>query len=629
MEVPVKVGIRRLKMARALFARTGSSPRNRFILLFIGAFALTAWGQQAEIWFGPFDNIQRPWLNYIGPADYQQLFAPAAPWAVASSKTTVFETQAYNILNMSAADLKNMMSDLAQRHLKLAVDIEAIPYDGTCGSGYEGFGDLESLRSVASLISAAGGTWDIAAMDEPFWDASIDTGPNPAGATGAGTNACLWTPGQVAAKVAQSVELLRELVPNIVIGDMEPITDASNQTYGFPALAGQYASWMDAYLNATGTPLAFFHADVSWGYSDSFTNILQVRDVVRARLIPFGIMYDGYGTPTPDNGSSQPASDAQWMQWAEQNATQFELQTGYTPDHAVIISWTQFPNHVVPETDPGTHTYLIDYYARTRTRLDVNKARNRNQLTGALFSVPGSSTSPIASASIQATATALDGPGLVSQATYAGVVPSFAQYAIVGLRVNEECSDCAATVDLNLRNFAYSEGSGQNLVPNADFGSGLQNWGIGGTATATLGVDPQTGSPEVYIASTPAQSLLVNSTAFPVTAGANYQVSWTSQVAPPSQGGGYFTLIFLANSSATGESTRVEWPFVTATVSLGSTTTAADGSYIMPIPVLSANALRVELSYAGVLPATNMNGMNNLWPALATVDIGIPTRPRH
>ena len=144
-------------------------------------------------------------------------------------------------------------------------------------------------------------------MDEPFWDASIDTAPNPSGLTGPGTNGCLWPPDQVAAKVAQTVALLHRLVPNIVIGDMEPITNAGST----PEL---YANWMDAYPKATGISLAFLHADVQWQMSDAFEQILQVKDYAHARSIAFGIMYDGYGTLGA--GSAVASSDSQWMQWA-------------------------------------------------------------------------------------------------------------------------------------------------------------------------------------------------------------------------------------------------------------------------------------------------------------------------
>lgn len=324
---------------------------------------ITAQAQSPEIWFGPFDNLQRPGLNYIGPQDYPQLFMPTAPWMRAASKTTVFETQDYNIQHMSDAELLNMILYLASRKIKLAVDINPIPFDGTCGVGYAGFSSPGYVQELASRIQAAGGSWDIAVMDEPFWNASITTGPSlcpvgttcapDGGMTGPGTNPCLWSVDQTASKVAQTIAALRQLLPNIVIGDAEPIQDSPNQAYSYPALAAQYGNWMDAYLKATGTPLAFLHVDVGWAYLDAFPHVLEVRDYARARQIPFGIMYDGAGgTCSPDGCVSPATSSLQSMQWAEQNAVQFELQTGYTPDHSVIISWNEFPDHVLPETDP-------------------------------------------------------------------------------------------------------------------------------------------------------------------------------------------------------------------------------------------------------------------------------------
>ncbi len=568
--------------------------------------------QSPEIWFGPFDNLQRPGLGYIGPQDYPQLFIPGAPWMRAASKTAVFETQDYNILQMSDSDLKNMIATLAAWKMKLAVDINPITFDGTCGLSYAGFSGPGYIQDLVSRIQTAGGSWDIAAMDEPFWNASITTGPSlcPTGTicapngtgTGPGSNPCLWSVDKAASKVAETVAVLRKLLPNIVVGDMEPILDASNQAYSFPALAAQYGNWMDTYQKATGTPLAFFHVDVGWAYPDAFPHIQQVLNYAKMRQIPFGIMYDGMGGICSPEGCVSPASSSlQSMQWAEQNATQFELQTGYTPDHAVLISWDKFPDHVLPETDPGAHTYLIDRYARTRTHLGTTVAAQ-----GIAGKLTDSQERPVVAAPIVLSLQDISSQGIFSKFARSGTVPALATTALVQICVNY-CGFVGID-DMNIYSIQYADSGGQT---NLDFSKGLTGWGVEANGTALVQLNSDANGKSLHISATAAQQIFINSVSFPVTPGSSYNLTVQARISPDSVGSGYFALIFF---EATGKSSRDTLLFAPGTITLGSAQTSADGTYVLPsLSLPQTGTYQVQASYAGT---------DTLWPAFATTALG-------
>jgi len=114
---------------------------------------------------------------------------------------------------------------------------------------------------------------------------------------------------------------------------------------------------------------------------------------------------------------------------------------------------------------------------------------------------------------------------------------------------------------------------------------------------------------------------LSNNRSFPVP-GCGRLPGLASRTHHNARGGGYFTLIFVVDPSGAGESNRLEWQFTTATVSVGTVTTAADGLYSMPLPALPRDAFLIELSHGGTLPAMGANWTNELWPALATVVSG-------
>ncbi|HEX4936422.1 MAG TPA: discoidin domain-containing protein [Gemmatimonadaceae bacterium] len=75
------------------------------------------------------------------------------------------------------------------------------------------------------------------------------------------------------------------------------------------------------------------------------------------------------------NGDGQDVSDRNWLGKAQQRFELYETEGG-RPEHAVLQSWTDKPDRVLPETQ-GTFTNLILRYTRPRTRLQVTASAGR------------------------------------------------------------------------------------------------------------------------------------------------------------------------------------------------------------------------------------------------------------
>ncbi|MBI4673619.1 MAG: Ig-like domain repeat protein [Chloroflexi bacterium] len=108
----------------------------------------------------------------------------------------------------------------------------------------------------------------------------------------------------------------------------------------------------------------------------------------------------------------------------------------------------------------------------------------------------------------------------------------------------------------------------------------------------------------LHMTATRSQTAAINSSQFPVSAGATYTVTFSARVSPVSAGSGYFDLIFLKPSN---EGTRKQIPLKTATVGLGSTTTDKDGVFRFTLSQLASGKFLLEAKYLGdtqYLPGT-------------------------
>jgi hypothetical protein len=277
---------------------------------------------------------------YVGSADFMRLFGKKAAWGNAARHVSVFKFYGEWVTDgATPAQLRRAVKDLKRRKISIAVETGPLEAPPECGRGVEGFAGTDGLRT-ASQIKEAGGTLRYVAFDEPFYYAALYTGPN----------ACHWDARQVARAIAAYMRKIRTVFPDVKFGDTEPLTTGAQLT--------QYKEWIDTYREATGEKLAFIHLDMSYGLPRWPQLAREFEEFARSRGVAFGLIY---------SGDHDDVSDGAWLAKAQQRFELYETQGGH-PNHAVLQSWHDKPDHVLPETR-RTFTNLLVRYARPRTRL--------------------------------------------------------------------------------------------------------------------------------------------------------------------------------------------------------------------------------------------------------------------
>lgn len=285
-----------------------------------------------EVWLtviSPFDLIP----SNPGASDYMDIFTHPEKYPEVLAHLTVLKLYSQTINNAPDADLKQIFQFVAAHNIKLAVEIPLIvANDPRCqgeGSSGPGFPDM-----VAKRVRNLGGKLDYAAMDEEldFYFTMGQTG---------GINYCpFYTIEGLAQNIGGSINILKSYFPDIQIGDIENGLQPDHFT----------AEWFDAIDAILGKPLTFFHDDalIDTDYWQAATPGLQA--MLKQRHIPYGVII---------NGRNEDTTDSVWVQTA---ISRFRLYNNLNlglPKDLVYQSWNRVPDHLLPETDPTSMTYLI------------------------------------------------------------------------------------------------------------------------------------------------------------------------------------------------------------------------------------------------------------------------------
>lgn len=111
----------------------------------------------------------------------------------------------------------------------------------------------------------------------------------------------------------------------------------------------------------------------------------------------------------------------------------------------------------------------------------------------------------------------------------------------------------------------------------------------------------------VQVAATTSQSAMLDSSPFPVTAGASLQVAISARVPPTSAGSGYF---FLAFKDASGNFVPIQGPnpsdlkaqtipFTAMPLAVGTATTDVSGNFSLSLAALGSQQVFLQGTYAG------------------------------
>ncbi len=288
-----------------------------------------------EIWLSGLDQITRARKEPGAASDFMLLFEPGAPWTAAEKKVHVLKVSTPFLLNGSEEDLRKAFAGLKERNIRLGVETGFLSGDGVCGKGMEGFAAAGTAAVLAARVKRLGGDLSYVAMDAPLWF----------GRYANSKTACHWEISAIAHQVAEGVAMISRSFPSVKVGDIEPL--------GVPATIpwmNDISQWSEAYRSATGTKLAFLHADVQWR-GDWQSQLKAASHFAADSGMQFGVIIN---SNYPDN------NDNDWTENAKGRLTAVRSDLGSLPDQVIVQSWTVAPRRFLPETQPGTLTNLVD-----------------------------------------------------------------------------------------------------------------------------------------------------------------------------------------------------------------------------------------------------------------------------
>ena len=315
-----------------------------------------------------------------------ELFTEGAPWENAELHVQVFKLYENWIITATDYELKQTMTYLNNHGIAIA--IESGPLDATtaCGQGVESFNGRAASLYALDRIREAGGTVRFIALDEPFFYGSLYDG----------FNACRWSPLKVAEEVNTYVQLVKRTFPDIIVGDIEPITKDSGTV--------QYENWISIYSAVAGSNFSFFHLDTDWNSQPNWPMVdKELETFSHDHKIQFGMIYSGDGLDDSDDA---------WLAHTEERIITYEAKVHGRPDHAIFQSWHEHPFYILPESSQHTFAHLILSYFKLRTVLNIiasSQSSDTLQINGKLEQVDGK---PLAELPIQLFKGSTDGSGI-------------------------------------------------------------------------------------------------------------------------------------------------------------------------------------------------------------------------
>lgn len=302
---------------------------------------LPSLNQRPLIWFGPLDpsppDASRP---FSGQPDFFNLFKEDAHWTMAAQRVHVFRLYGgWVAWSASDAELQQVVGELNRRGIAISFEAGALTPTEACTGEIEGFAGRQEGIRIAQRIMAVGGIVRFVEVDHAF-----DAG------TYADPSMCRRTPEEIARDVADYVETIRSIFPDVVVGD----------TITAQLDVNQIALWVDTYRAVAGEDLGFLHLDVPTGVPRWPQKVKEIEDYLRSQGIEFGIFYIG---------DWDAFNDEDWLSQAGEQVKAYELTAGGQPDHVIFTTWHDHPDRLIPEDEPYTFTWFINAYIENKSIL--------------------------------------------------------------------------------------------------------------------------------------------------------------------------------------------------------------------------------------------------------------------
>jgi len=478
------------------------------LMIFAGAKALADTPRYklrpSTIWFGPRKYGADPAHPEHGCRDYMDLFVDDSPWPIAATNVQVFKLDESLADTLDPAQLKKILDNLDKRHISLCIQGGGLTANAKTGQP-EGFHAAGSHLRVAKKIQAAGGIVRFLTFNEPYRAGS----------------AAHYTPDQIAGQLAQYINEYRTVFPGTLFGDIEPIAGAN--------------TWLDTFRRVSGIDMSYLHAEVDYHDPAWPAKARALEDFCRKRAISFGIVYTG------DEGAFK---DGQWLQLVKDRMATYEFFKGGHPDDAVIESKQLCPRNLLPETDNTKFTQLVNYYARGRTKIVLDKidpSAGQTALSGKVLLTNGK---PAVGMTVKLWVNPRYPSAPYRDYTTNGAVPPGASHVTMGVRVNTEMGEApGGDCDISLSSMRF-EPKGGTPIP-MEFKPGLKDWRVSGNGKVGIGKDQSARSDMVlHLVAYPKQAIHIDHGSFPVKAGQAYDIVFNAAIPQKSEGCGYFVAIF-------------------------------------------------------------------------------------
>jgi hypothetical protein len=314
----------------------------RMVILFVlPGVGVTAQTGSTEYWLGGVDPVVLSDWHKSDPADYMQLFQSSSPWQKSASHVTAFKISMQFASRSKEGDLAALIDDLHRRGIGLAIEMGMLRNDRGCGKG-EGYMPAELPGIAMKRIKRLGGEVEYIAMDEVVFFGHERSWPKNS------IPACQDKLDELVHEVATTVAEIQQYFPQVKIGSIEPIT--SNQGFDAKRLVRDYLAFADLFRSETGKSLAFVHADIAWRSTNWQQAIAPLKTGLRARGIRFGIIIGGDPSYT---------NDISWTRAGLHQLSVFVADPATAPEDVIIQSWQPLPTRYLPETTPGTTTWML------------------------------------------------------------------------------------------------------------------------------------------------------------------------------------------------------------------------------------------------------------------------------
>jgi hypothetical protein len=444
---------------------------------------------------------QQIWLAIRSPntlphsvADWDALFRPTPEWAAVASRINIFGIGVAYVLKATDQELVAIAAELQRRQIGLSVALQSIARTAsdTCGNP-EGYGVESEHARAAAKLHRLGITPRYLALDEPIWFGHFSTDPL----------SCRFTLEELARRVSANVEKYVALLPDVTLGDIEPIPVLILQ----PDWQTSTSAFYHALKASTGEDVTFLHTDVAWRVPGWAEALKAVKTFSRDSNLKFGVIY---------NGDEQDSTGRTWVSDAIRHFEKLESQPTLIPDNAVFASWNNYPTRALPETSDETLSHVVASYSRPGTFFRLTKTPDG--IAGQLLR---DVDHPVAAAQVVLSRMGLDLTKPMPPQIAAGQVPAGARSAIIGIRVNMECF-CRGNNDISVGDIKYSEAAtgltaNYSLADVAERQTGRPSNGIRPTLQAV-------GDRRAAHITVPAdQHFGSNSPQFPVTPGASFR----------------------------------------------------------------------------------------------------------